>query len=135
MKVLAIFKYMASMNYIWCLCRTIRGNQIHLGRKIPEKSKWLKHGKKEQAIHLANELLLQLPNEPGVDFLEGLAQAVGDMDHHNLYVTGNINLTAKPQSPPTCQHSTRLAQSMSHKRRSGRGTKQEQRATYTALLM
>jgi hypothetical protein len=33
-------------------------------------------------------------------FLKAFAQAVGDVDHHNLYVTSNINLTAKPQSPP-----------------------------------
>jgi hypothetical protein len=55
---------------------------------------------KRMSNSLATELLLQLPNESCVDFLEGLAQVVGDMDHHNLRVTGNINLTAKPQSPP-----------------------------------
>jgi hypothetical protein len=39
-----------------------------------------------------------------VDFLEGLAQVVGDVDTHSLPVTGNINLTAKPQSPPPPPH-------------------------------
>ena len=46
-------------------------------------------------IHLATELLLQLPDEPGVNFLEGLAQAVGDVDHHSLPVPGNVHLAAK----------------------------------------
>jgi hypothetical protein len=51
-------------------------------------------------MHLATELLLQFPNEPNVDLPEGLAQAVGDVDHHSLPVAGYIYLAAKPQSPP-----------------------------------
>jgi hypothetical protein len=62
-------------------------------------------GEAERAIHLATELLLQLPDEPGVDLLEGLAQAVGNVDDHSLPVPGNVNLAAKRKpSSPTRYH-------------------------------
>jgi hypothetical protein len=58
-----------------------------------------------RANHLATELLLQLPDEPGVNLLEGLAQAVGDVDDHSLPVAGNVNLAAKRKpSSPTRYH-------------------------------
>ena len=45
--------------------------------------------------HLAAELLLELPDEPDVDLPEGLAQAVGHMDHHGLPVPDHVHLAAK----------------------------------------
>lgn len=46
-------------------------------------------------------LNFQLPNEPEMNLLEGLAQVVGDVDHHSLPVADNIHMTANVEpSPP-----------------------------------
>jgi hypothetical protein len=49
--------------------------------------------------HLAAELLLELPDEPDVDLPEGLAQAVGHVDHHGLPVPNDIQLAANTTPP------------------------------------
>ena len=47
------------------------------------------------APHLAAELLLQLPYEPGVNLLKVLSQAIRHMDDDGLAAAGHINLPAE----------------------------------------
>ena len=41
---------------------------------------------------LAGELLLELPDQPGLDLLEGLQLGHGDEDHDSLLSTSTVNL-------------------------------------------
>lgn len=60
--------------------------------------------RQENVIHLAAELLLELPDKPDMDFLECLAQTVRHVNHHSLPVPGNIHLAAQPHKSATTSH-------------------------------
>ena len=52
---------------------------------------------------LAAEFLLQLPDEPDVDFPKGLAQPVRHVDHHRLPGPVYVHLAA---TKPTADHTS-----------------------------
>jgi hypothetical protein len=89
----------------WCLKHHISTRPLTFqSNQSNKRIKWWQ----SQNSDLAAELLLQLPDEPDVDLLEGLAQPVGHVDHHRLPAPCNVHLAAttalqhqqQPHRPP-----------------------------------